>query len=226
MGLQKREAGTGGGVTFADIKFSTGVISVTTGKDGDGKPIKESFESVSGMVTDIDIKTTEFAGETITNLRVKLEEAGEKPVVASFALGSFSAAKMVGLLNAADFSKAIKLQVGQMPAGFKMRDGTVLTDARPVVMAFQGADRLTPVYMDGKADLPQPTEVKVSGKIMKDMTPVNDEVEAIVKQLFARVDALQQLGQVHEDGVDLAEAQGAAAAAAVPDRASMAQRGG
>ena len=226
MGLQKREEGKGGGVVYADVKFNTGVIAVTTGKDADGKAIKENYESVSGMITDLDIKATEYEGDTITNLRIKLEEAGEKPVIASFSLGSFSAAKVVGLLNAADLNKAFKLNVGMMKAGTVMRDKSSLAKDTVYVTAFQGDTRLVPVYSNGKTELPQPNEVMVSGKKVKDMAPVNAEVETVVKALFARMDALQQAGQVqHDEGVDLSEAQGAAAAAGVPDRASMAPRG-
>ena len=226
MALHKREEGKGGGVVYADIKGNTGVISVSTGaKDEAGKAVKETYESVSGMITDLDIKTGEYEGDTITNLRIKLEEAGEKPVIASFALGSFFAAKIVGLLNAADLAKPFVLNVGMMKQGTIMRDKTALGKDTVFVTATQDGVRLVPVYSGGKKDLPQPTEVMVSGKKVKDMAPVNAEVEAVVTALFARMDEFTKAGHVQEEGIDLSDAQAAVAGAGTPDRASMAPRG-
>ena len=223
MGLQKREEGKGGGgVTFADIKGSTGEIMVTTGKTPEGAAIKEAFESVSGMITDVDIKTGEYQGEEIVNLRVKLEDQGEKPVVASFALGSFFAAKLVGVLHSADFARPLKIQVGMMKAGMQMRDKSVLAKDTVYVAGYQGETRLVPSWANGVTKLPDPLEVIVSGKKLKDMAPVNDVVGETVKVLFARMDEAQKAVHVEEEPINLAEAH---AAAGATDRSAMAQRG-
>jgi len=216
MGLQKREEGQGGFV-FADIKGNVGAIVVKTGEaaEGGGK-LTESYDSVTGVVTDLDIKENDYKGETITNLRVKLEDGQSKPIIASVALGSFFSAKLVGLLNAADLSKPLTIAVGMMKVGETVGGKPVNKDTAWITVR-QGADnaRLAPLYTDGKTALPEAAKVVVSGKTMTDMTPVNNEVGAVIQGLFAKMDALHEQATTHDEdtGVNAAEAAAAAAAA-------------
>jgi len=215
MALAKREEGKGGGYVFADIKGNTGEILVTVGKDPDtGKPIKESYASVSGLVTDLDVKENELgSGDKITNLRIKLEDPGEKPVMASVALGSFFSAKIVGLLNAADLSKPIQISVGMMKQGDIVGGKPVGKDTAWVIMR-QDGQRLVEKYGTPDNKLPEPNIVKVSGKEMKDMEPVNAAVAEIIQGLFTKIQALHEQAAAPDDhGVDAGEAAAAAEAA-------------
>jgi hypothetical protein len=235
MGIQKSTGGRSK-VIFADIKGKAqdyeenGVTkhgSIVLTHPDKTKEILPNGSAITGFVTDIDVSSHVYQGDTIDTLKIRIEdESGEAPtVLANVTLGSYFAAKITGLLNAADLSKPITLAAGFVKEGDKMGDKVADKDFAWATVR-QGADRtkLEPVWADGRKDLPEAPMVKVSGKSMKNMEPVNEVVVATIKELYGKLEQqVEQDKAPGDDGVDLAEVS--AAANEVSDRGAMRARG-
>jgi hypothetical protein len=68
----------------------------------------------------------------------------------------------------------------------------------PTMRSGANNDRLVPVWAAGATTLPEAAEVRVSGKILKDMTPVNDVVAATITEVYSKLDQIQN--QEHDGG--------------------------
>jgi hypothetical protein len=197
MALAKRTGSSN--IVFVDIKGNTGEI-VRKLQDG----TTETFDSIEGNVTDLDVRTNTYKGEDIHSLRVKFEDGGEA-ILASVGLGSFFAGKIVGLLNAADLSKPLKFNVGQMKAGETI-GGKLVEKDTTWVTAWQDGNRLVPDYGQGLTELPKANKVMVSGKEMNDMSPVNEKVAELIGSLINKLHPQEVQG---ESDVDVDAAAGA-----------------
>lgn len=238
MGIKVNEGG-GKGVTFADMKGKPqeyldakgekkwGSIVLSVGEKGNrSKQVLPSNSSISGFVTDLDVSEHVHDGETITSLKIKLEDdkGTEPPVILSVGLGSYFAAKIVGLLNAADLSKPLVVNANVVKAGEKFGNGVAERDNVFPTMR-QGADlaRLVEVWAGGMAKLPDAPKVKISGKEHTDMTPVNEVVAATLQEVMAKLDALRPSeahSDDHDDGLSAADVAAAAQqAGGQPERA-------
>lgn len=226
----KRNQGAGRGVIFIDLKGKPqffedkdgnkkhGAMVMAGAEKGAPKEILPSNSSITGYVTDLDVHESQYQGDTITSLRIRIEDdqGQEPPVVMSVTLGSYFGAKVVGLLNAADLTKPLAIIANTVAEGDKMGTGVATKDNVFPTMR-QGADdaRLVPVYAGGLLELPPATEVKVSGKTLKDMTVVNDLVAATIGELYAKLEAIAESNKTpdHGDSIDPAEAAAAIEAA-------------
>ncbi|TXI24234.1 MAG: hypothetical protein E6Q67_03170 [Roseateles sp.] len=200
MALAKR-SNNGGNAIFVDIKGNTGEI-IRKLEDG----TVESYDSLEGTVTGMDVRSNTYKGEEIHSLRLKIEDGSDTKIFASVGLGSFFAGKIAGLLNAADLSKPIKFNVGQMKAGETVGDRLVEKDTTWVT-AWQDGKRLVPDFGNGATELPKANKVVVSGKEMNDMTPVNEKVAELIGGLIGKLHP--EDGQA-DDHVDVDAAAGAA----------------
>lgn len=233
-----RNKGTGQGVTFVDVKGRPQDYTDAEGKTKHGslvvshrdgtREVLPSNSAIRGYVTSVDVKTTVNTKDQseINNLQIRFEDENheEPPVVMSVALGSYFAAKIVGLLNAADLSKPMAFAANSIRAGEKIGDNTAESDNVFPTMR-QGADnaRLVPTWATG-ATLPDAPTVTISGKKMKDMTPVNDVVAATIKGIYDKLDAIRQgeTGPSDDHGIS---AEDVAAAAEVAGATRPSQRG-
>ncbi|MDL5034292.1 hypothetical protein QRD43_20490 [Pelomonas sp. APW6] len=202
MALAKR-SNNGGNNIFVDIKGNTGEI--VRKLEGGGV---ETYDSLDGTVTGVDVRSNTYKGEEIHSLRMKIEDGSDTKIFASVGLGSFFAGKIVGLLNAADLSKPITLNVGQMKAGETVGDRVVEKDTTWVT-AWQDGKRLTPDFGNGATELPKANKVVVSGKEMNDMTPVNEKVAELIGGLIDKLHPEAGPSDDHEQ-VDVDAAAGAA----------------
>jgi len=238
MGIQVSN-GSGRGLIFVDLKGTPQKFKDEQGVEKHGamvmsnsdktKTVLPSNSAITGFVTSLDVHSQEYQGDTISSLRVRLrDDKGNDPdVVLSVTLGSYFGAKIAGLLNAADLSKPITIAANTVLEGEKMGSGVAKRDNVFPTMR-QGADnaRLVEVWANGATTLPDAGEVKVSGKTLKDMTPVNDVVVATIAEVYAKFDALHpQDGPADgDDGVNPADVAAAAAAAAANDPRAHAQQ--
>lgn len=221
-----KQSGSGRGMVFVDIKGKPQGYKDADGNDKHGsmvvsnkdktKEVLPSNTAITGRVTDLDVRTNEYQGDTIHTLQVRIEDGPtEPPVQLSVTLGSFFAAKIVGLLNAADLSKPISFAVNTVREGDKMGDGVAERDnAFPTIRAGADNARLVPVYAGGADKLPEAPEVKMNGKTMKNMDPVNDVVRATIADLYAKLDAIKAGdvdGGPHDDDLGVSAADLAAA---------------
>jgi len=223
----KRNQG-GGRVIFVDLKGKPinctspedagkhGALVVSNGKD-QPKDVLPSNSAISGFITELDVHTGQHEGEEIHSLRVRLEDETnqEPPVVLSFSLGSFFGAKIVGLLNAADLTKPVVIAANTVRAGEKLGNGTADKDhVFPTLR--QDNQRLAPTWVgvDGKAtaELPAPKEVKINGKVVKDLEEVNNVVGETIKALYAKLDGVKDKPAGDDDGISADDVATAAAA--------------
>jgi hypothetical protein len=209
-------------VIFANIKGK-----VQTFTDHEGRPshgainIKypdgaletlRSGRGISGVLTKVAVRTNLVDGEEVNSLQMTLDDPkGVDPrIVASVNVASYYGAKIVGAINAApDLRQPISIAVNTVKAGEKIGDQIWDKDSVfPVVK--QNDVRLVPVWANGATELPEAPQVKVSGKMIKDMEPVNQVIAETVGELIGRLESLRNTqDQGDDDGIsaeDLAEA--------------------
>lgn len=220
-----KQTKSGRGVIFIDVKGKPqgyqedGVEKhgalVVSHKDKT-KEVLPSNTAITGLVTDVDVRNSDYQGDTIHTLQVRIEDGpNEPPVQLSVTLGSFFAAKIVGLLNAADLSKPVSFAVNTVREGDKMGDGVAERDnVFPTMRAGASNERLVPVWADGLTSLPEAPEVKMNGKTMKNMDPVNEVVRATIALIYGKLDAFKDTGPHDDDpGVSAADLANASQAA-------------
>ncbi len=218
MSMINRNSGTGGRVVFVDLKGTPqeymdgdkkkfGAFVVSHGKDLP-KEVLPTNSAITGYVTSLDVQDREYQGDTINTLKIRVEDVKheEPPAMISVTLGSYFSAKIVGLLNAADLSKPVTFNANVLMAGDKFGEGVADKDNVFPTMR-QGTDnqRLKPVWAGGVEVLPDAPIVTVSGKKIKDMTPVNEVTAATIAALYAKVDALKETSGPVDDGIDANE---------------------
>lgn len=202
-----KQNGTGRGLIFIDAKGKPQIYEKTnedgTKKKEHGalvishpnktKEVLPSNTSISGVVTMVDVRQSEYDGETINSLQVRIEDSGEPPIQLSVALGSFFAAKIVGLLNAADLSRPISFALNTVLKGDKFGEGVSERDnVFPTMRAGPNNDRLVPVWANGATTLPEAPEVKFNGKMMRNMDPVNELVGETLNSIYASLDTIKE----------------------------------
>ena len=212
MGLQKSSGN--GNLTFVNLSGKRGAFEIK-GKNDKGETIvKESYDRLEGNVTKIEIAPSNLPEQENTfELKVRTDDGSGAPVQFSMTLGTFLSAKMAGLLNAADVSKPMTFMVGRVEKGQKLGD-TVADKEFPWVAIRQDGEKLSPVYLNGATELPAPKEVKLNGKVHKDMSEIDAITAEVLAGVKARVEALhapsEQDAAGDEGGIDPAEAARAA----------------
>lgn len=212
MGIREKQGG--GGATFIDIKGKpqkytddkgnerVGALVMAPEQRGGQKRVLSSFTTISGIVADAEVHISEFEGEEITSLKVKLVEDGEKPVVLTATLGSFLGAKFAGLIRAAleQPGKPIEFAAGYMQEGDKLPGGKVVERGGTWMKIMQDGVRLEPLYANGARELPEAPEVKMNGKTFRNMDAVNAATQATVLEIYSKLDIGD--GHVEDDASD------------------------
>lgn len=205
MSMIKRNTGAGGGVVFIDWKGTPqeftnekgekeyGSFAISKGK-GEPKEILRSNSAITGYVTALDVTEYAYQGDTIHTLKIRLEDVKgeEPPAMISVNLNSYFAAKVVGLLNAADLSKPLSFNANAVKEGAKFGEGVAERD-NVFPTARQGADdaRLVPTWAGVGIKLPDAEKIRVNGKMITNMDPVNAIVGETIKGLYEKLDAMK-----------------------------------
>lgn len=223
MGI--RQAGNGGGgVTFIDIKGKpqpftdangnerVGALVMAPTEKGGEKTVLSSFTEISGVIAEAEVKVHQYEGEDIASLKVKLVEEGERPVILTATLGSFLGAKFAGLVRAAleKPGAPIVFTAGYMQEGEKLPGGKTVEKGGTWIKVMQDGVRLAPLYAGGATELPEAPTVKVSGKTMKDMTPVNEVVGATIQEIYDALGVAENEVHGEDDGLSPADVAAAA----------------
>lgn len=220
MGIVRNQS-TGKGVTFVDIKGRPQVFTDGEGKEKHGalvisnpdktKEVLPTNSAIVGIVTSVDVRSHVYQEETINSLQIRVEDVDgvEPPVVMSATLGSFFAAKIVGLLNGADLRLPIKFICNSILQGEKFGTGVSAKDnVFPSIRQGVANDRVVPVWANGLAQLPDAIPVLVNGKpfvvngrAQSDMTPVHEVVAATIGEIYAKIDAIKA-GEIESGPTD------------------------
>ena len=160
---------------------------VVTNPDNTNK-VLPSCTSISGIVANVDVHTTGSGEDTSHSFFLQIEDAGDPPIRLSLTLGSLFSAEFVGLVNAADLSRPISicfisvLKGEQFGSGISERDHVF-----PIIRGANNA-RLSPIWANGLKALPEPPLVKVNGKVLPLMDPVNEVVGATLNEIYRKHD--------------------------------------
>lgn len=185
--ILKRRAG-GSNSVFVEFNGKTGSFVHSVGK-GEEKVTSNYDQLDYAFVRKLGFKEDEFEGNPVYKGQIHLEskEDGSK-VIATFKLGTFVGARILGLLNAAADKPetAIRFNTGSTKAGEKLVGGDVADkDFVWFSARLEGAaETLKPKFDTPDGLLPKAIEVSLGGgKKGLNMDPVNEVAEA----LFAKV---------------------------------------
>ena len=173
----------------AEGKKKHGALVMSTGKDAP-KKILPSNTKITGLVTNMFMATSQYQGETINSLKIRMEDGAEPPVLLSVTLGSFYAAKIVGLFNAADLRNPVTFNVNTVREGEKMGEGVSERDNAFPTLRDATNNRLVPIYAGGVKELPEAPEVLINGKKFRNLEFVNVLVGKTLAELYEKMDNL------------------------------------
>jgi len=157
------------------------------------KEVLPSNTNITGMVTMVDVTQSLHKGETANWLQVRIDDPGEPTIVLSVGLGSFFAAKFVGLLNAADLSRPISMALLSVLKGEKFDDElSESSNVFPIFRSCHDNARLVPVWANGATKLPEALKVKFNGRMMNNMDPVNKAVGATLTGIYEKLDIIKK----------------------------------
>ena len=168
------------------------------------KEVLPSNSTISGMVVDVNVRSNVVEGKEIHNLAIMIEDGEEAPVQVSVALGSFFAAKIVGLLNGADLRQPITLAVNTVKVGDMMGDKVVeANNAYPTIRQGPKQDRVEYLYANGESQLPATPVYEINGEKHRDMAAVTEVVAPTIQQIFEKLDRIiEEKKQSHAGGHD------------------------
>ncbi len=161
MGLQKKTTG----------KF----VRIKDGKFYLGKDLENSYDELTGMLTDMSFKNDTFEGQTIRKLVLTLNENGESYIV-SFPFDSGYASSFVSFVKNADLSEPITL----VPVSKTEGDKT----SRSLLVSQDGTFMKSYFTKDNKHGQPDfKKTIKKSGKVEWDKEDFLEFRESVINEL-------------------------------------------
>ncbi len=176
----------GGNREYAQFSFKEGKFFI--GRE------RAKFNWLSGTVSEIEMVAKEYEGSPYTEAHVHLLDPDDgSEIVLCFNADGYGGGSIIGQLYRAEREhpgEVVRINAWIIHEGDKMPDGKPAEKKRAgCSVRVGGADgeRMKPLFAGDREELPEAPQVKVSGKLLRDMEEVQvaiqDTAEALAKLL-------------------------------------------